>query len=60
MQAPRKKILCIEDDAETALLLAEEFAERVDFHIETACRKLNVSTRIQAAVKAASGGIIEP
>jgi DNA-binding NarL/FixJ family response regulator len=32
----------------------------VDFHIETACRKLNVSTRIQAAVKAASGGIIEP
>ena len=32
----------------------------VDFHIETACRTLNVSTRIQAAVKAASGGIIEP
>jgi DNA-binding response OmpR family regulator len=32
----------------------------VDFHIETACRKLNVSTRIQAAVKAVSGGIIEP
>jgi DNA-binding response OmpR family regulator len=32
----------------------------VDFHIETACRKLNVSTRIQAAVKAASGGIIDP
>lgn len=32
----------------------------VDFHVETACRKLNVSTRIQAAVKAASGGIIEP
>jgi DNA-binding NarL/FixJ family response regulator len=32
----------------------------IDFHIETACRKLNVSTRIQAAVKAASGGIIQP
>jgi DNA-binding response OmpR family regulator len=32
----------------------------VDFHIETACRKLSVTTRIQAAVKAASGGIIEP
>ena len=32
----------------------------VDFHIETACRKLNVSTRIQAAVKAASGGSIQP
>jgi DNA-binding NarL/FixJ family response regulator len=32
----------------------------VDFHIETACRKLNVSTRIQAAVKASSGGLIEP
>jgi DNA-binding NarL/FixJ family response regulator len=32
----------------------------VDFHIETACRRLNVSTRIQAAVKATSGGLIEP
>jgi DNA-binding CsgD family transcriptional regulator len=32
----------------------------VDFHIETACRKLNVTSRIQAAVKAASGGIIRP
>jgi DNA-binding response OmpR family regulator len=32
----------------------------VDFHIETACRKLNVSTRIQAAIKAVSGGIIDP
>jgi DNA-binding response OmpR family regulator len=32
----------------------------VDFHIETACRKLNVATRIQAAVKAASGRLIEP
>jgi DNA-binding NarL/FixJ family response regulator len=127
MPAPRKKMLCIEDDVETAVLLPEEFEERgnqprgrrlgaddyvvkpidfdileavvkarlskvvrggpwsrhvaltdrgktsseiaqilglikrnVDFHIETACRKLNVSTRIQAAVKAASGGIIEP
>jgi len=32
----------------------------VDFHIENACRKLNVATRIQAAVKATSGGLIEP
>jgi DNA-binding response OmpR family regulator len=32
----------------------------VDFHIETACRKLNVATRIQAAVKAVSGRLIEP
>ena len=32
----------------------------VDFHIENACRKLNVATRIQAAVKAASGRLIEP
>jgi len=32
----------------------------VDFHIETACRKLNVATRVQAAVKAATGGLIEP
>jgi DNA-binding NarL/FixJ family response regulator len=32
----------------------------VDFHIETACRKLNVATRVQAAVKAVSGGLIEP
>jgi DNA-binding NarL/FixJ family response regulator len=32
----------------------------VDFHIETACRKLSVATRVQAAVKAASGGLIDP
>jgi DNA-binding response OmpR family regulator len=32
----------------------------VDFHIETACRKLNVVTRVQAAVKAASGRLIDP
>ena len=32
----------------------------VDFHIETACRKLKVATRVQAAVKAVSGRLIEP
>ena len=32
----------------------------VDFHIETACRKLNVATRVQAAVKAVSGRLIDP
>ncbi len=32
----------------------------VDFHIENACRKLNVSTRIEAAVKATSGRLIAP
>jgi DNA-binding CsgD family transcriptional regulator len=32
----------------------------VDFHIENACRKLNVATRIEAAVKASSGRLIEP
>jgi DNA-binding response OmpR family regulator len=32
----------------------------VDFHIENACRKLNVATRIEAAVKATSGRLIEP
>ena len=32
----------------------------VDFHIETACRKLDVATRVQAAVKAVTGGLIEP
>jgi len=32
----------------------------VDFHIENACRKLNVATRIEAAVKAASGRLIDP
>ena len=32
----------------------------VDFHIETACRKLNVATRVQAAVKAVAGRLIEP
>ncbi len=32
----------------------------VDFHIENACRKLNVATRVQAAVKAVTGRLIEP
>jgi len=32
----------------------------VDFHIENACRKLNVATRIEAAVKAVSVRLIEP
>lgn len=32
----------------------------VDFHIGAACRKLNVATRIQAVVMAASGRLIEP
>jgi DNA-binding response OmpR family regulator len=32
----------------------------VDFHIENARTKLGVATRIQAAVKAATGGLIEP
>jgi DNA-binding response OmpR family regulator len=32
----------------------------VDFHIDNARTKLGVSTRIQAAVKAATGGLIEP
>jgi DNA-binding response OmpR family regulator len=32
----------------------------VDFHIENACRKLNVATRIEAAVKAASVRLIAP
>jgi DNA-binding NarL/FixJ family response regulator len=32
----------------------------VDFHVENACRKLDVATRIQAAVKAVSGGLIDP
>jgi DNA-binding NarL/FixJ family response regulator len=32
----------------------------IDFHIENACRKLNVATRIEAAVKAASGHLIDP
>jgi DNA-binding NarL/FixJ family response regulator len=32
----------------------------VDFYIETACRKLDVGTRVQAAVKAVSGRLIDP
>jgi DNA-binding NarL/FixJ family response regulator len=32
----------------------------VDFHIESAVRKLGVATRIEAAVKAASGRLIKP
>jgi DNA-binding NarL/FixJ family response regulator len=32
----------------------------VNFHIENACRKLNVSTRTEAVVKAISGRLIDP
>jgi DNA-binding NarL/FixJ family response regulator len=32
----------------------------VNFHIENACRKLNVATRTEAVAKAASGRLIEP
>jgi len=32
----------------------------VNFHIENACRKLNVSTRTEAVVKATSGRLIAP
>jgi DNA-binding NarL/FixJ family response regulator len=32
----------------------------VNFHIENACRKLNVSTRTEAVVKAAAGRLINP
>jgi DNA-binding response OmpR family regulator len=45
--------------AEIAKLL--DLSKRtVDFHIENARAKLGVSTRIQAAVKAATGRLIEP
>jgi DNA-binding NarL/FixJ family response regulator len=45
--------------AEIAKLL--DLSKRtVDFHIENARTKLGVSTRIQAAVKAAAGRLIEP
>lgn len=32
----------------------------VNFHVENACRKLNVATRTEAVVKATSGHLIEP
>jgi DNA-binding response OmpR family regulator len=32
----------------------------VDFHVENARRKLNAATRIEAVVKATSGGLIDP
>jgi DNA-binding NarL/FixJ family response regulator len=32
----------------------------VDFHIDNACRKLNVATRTEAVVKATSGHLIDP
>lgn len=32
----------------------------VDFHIENACRKLEAATRIEAAVKASTLGLIQP
>jgi DNA-binding response OmpR family regulator len=45
--------------AEIAVIIGTS-KRNVDFHIETACRKLNVATRVQAAVKAAAGRLIEP
>lgn len=45
--------------AEIARLLSLS-KRTVDFHIENARTKLGVSTRIQAAVKAATGRLIEP
>ena len=36
MGKPRKRILCIEDDRETAALIAEELADR-EFEVSTAC-----------------------
>jgi DNA-binding NarL/FixJ family response regulator len=45
--------------AEIAQIVATS-KRNVDFHIETACRKLNVATRVQAAVKAATGRLIDP
>jgi DNA-binding response OmpR family regulator len=45
--------------AEIAQIVATS-RRNVDFHIETACRKLGVATRVQAVVKAASGRLIDP
>jgi DNA-binding CsgD family transcriptional regulator len=32
----------------------------VNFHVENACRKLNVATRTEAVARAASGRLIDP
>jgi DNA-binding NarL/FixJ family response regulator len=45
--------------AEIAQII-ETSKRNVDFHIETACRKLDVTTRVQAAIKAVSGRLIDP
>jgi DNA-binding response OmpR family regulator len=45
--------------AEIAMILGLT-KRTVDFHIDNARDKLGVTTRIQAAVKATSGGLIEP
>jgi len=45
--------------AEIAVILGLS-KRTIDFHIENACRKLNVATRIEAAVKASSGRLIVP
>ncbi|MFI4889511.1 MAG: response regulator [Steroidobacterales bacterium] len=45
--------------AEIALIMGLS-KRTVDFHVENACRKLNVATRIEAAVKATSGRLIDP
>jgi DNA-binding response OmpR family regulator len=45
--------------AEIAQIIATS-KRNVDFHIESACRKLEVATRVQAAIKAVSGRLIDP
>ncbi len=45
--------------AEIALILSIS-KRTVDFHLDNAREKLGVATRVEAAIKAASGGLIEP
>jgi DNA-binding response OmpR family regulator len=45
--------------AEIAMILGLS-KRTVDFHVENARRKLNAATRIEAVVKATSGGLIDP
>ena len=45
---------------EIATRFLDSSKRTVNFHIENACRKLNVSTRTEAVVKAASGRLIDP
>jgi DNA-binding NarL/FixJ family response regulator len=63
LSAREAEILAWSARGKTSLEIAEllQLTKRtVDFHVQNARRKLNVGTRVEAAVKAAVAGLIKP